>query len=55
MGIKNIIKLAKKIITRKKVVAEKPIILKVEEIIKKPEVNQERITETVSTLTRETH
>jgi hypothetical protein len=31
------------------------MILKTEDVIKKPEVNQDRITETTSTLTRETH
>jgi hypothetical protein len=31
------------------------MILKTEDVIKKPEVNQDRITETTSTLTRETN
>jgi hypothetical protein len=54
MGIKNILKIAKKILTKKKDEVEEPMILKTEDVIKKPEVNQDRITETTSTLTRET-
>jgi hypothetical protein len=54
MGIKNILKIAKKILTKKKDAVEEPMILKTEDVIKKPEVNQDRITETTSTLTRET-
>jgi hypothetical protein len=55
MGIKNILKIAKKILTKKKDEVEEPMILKVEDVIKKPETSQDRITETTSTLTRETH
>jgi hypothetical protein len=55
MGIKNILKIAKKILTKKKDAVEESMILKVEDVIKKPKVNQDRITETTSTLTRETH
>jgi hypothetical protein len=55
MGIKNILKIAKKILTKKKDEVEEPMILKTEDVIKKPELNQDRITETTSTLTRETN
>ena len=51
--------MAKEIIKPKKakvkIKKEEPVILKAEEVIKKPEVEQERIEETKSTLTRETN